>query len=29
MGTATRRYEQRRPILLTTNKVFGEWNQSL
>ena len=23
----TRRYEQRRPILLTTNKVFGEWNQ--
>ena len=23
----TRRYELRRPILLTTNKVFGEWNQ--
>lgn len=23
----TRRYEQHRPILLTTNKVFGEWNQ--
>lgn len=23
----TRRYEQQRPILLTTNKVFGEWNQ--
>lgn len=23
----TRRYEQRRPILVTTNKVFGEWNQ--
>jgi len=23
----TRRYEQRRPILLTTNKLFGEWNQ--
>ena len=23
----TRRYEQRRPVLLTTNKVFGEWNQ--
>lgn len=23
----TRRYEQRRPILLTTNTVFGEWNQ--
>jgi len=23
----TRRYEQRRSILLTTNKVFGEWNQ--
>jgi DNA replication protein DnaC len=23
----TRRYEQRRPILLTTNKVFSEWNQ--
>jgi DNA replication protein DnaC len=23
----TRRYEQRRPILLTTNKIFGEWNQ--
>jgi DNA replication protein DnaC len=22
-----RRYEQRRPILLTTNKSFGEWNQ--
>jgi hypothetical protein len=27
MVLATRRYEQRRPILLTTNKVFGEWNQ--
>ena len=24
----TRRYEQRRPILLTTNKPFGEWNQA-
>ena len=23
----TRRYEQRRSILLTTNKVFGEWSQ--
>jgi DNA replication protein DnaC len=23
----TRRYEQRRPVLVTTNKVFGEWNQ--
>ena len=23
----TRRYEQRRPILLTTNKLFSEWNQ--
>ena len=23
----TRRYEQRRSILLTTNKAFGEWNQ--
>lgn len=23
----TRRYEQRRPILVTTNKLFGEWNQ--
>lgn len=23
----TRRYELRRPILLTTNKAFGEWNQ--
>lgn len=23
----TRRYEQRRPILLTTNRLFGEWNQ--
>lgn len=23
----TRRYESRRPILLTTNKPFGEWNQ--
>jgi DNA replication protein DnaC len=23
----TRRYELRRPILLTTNRVFGEWNQ--
>ncbi len=23
----TRRYEQQRSILLTTNKVFGEWNQ--
>lgn len=23
----TRRYELRRPIALTTNKVFGEWNQ--
>ena len=23
----TRRYEQHRPILVTTNKVFGEWNQ--
>jgi DNA replication protein DnaC len=23
----TRRYEQRRPILVSTNKVFGEWNQ--
>jgi len=23
----TRRYEQHRSILLTTNKVFGEWNQ--
>ena len=23
----TRRYEQQRPILLTTNKAFGEWNQ--
>ena len=23
----TRRYELRRPALLTTNKVFGEWNQ--
>jgi DNA replication protein DnaC len=23
----TRRYELRRPVLLTTNKVFGEWNQ--
>jgi len=23
----TRRYQQERPILLTTNKVFGEWNQ--
>lgn len=23
----TRRYEQQRPIALTTNKVFGEWNQ--
>jgi DNA replication protein DnaC len=23
----TRRYEQQRCILLTTNKMFGEWNQ--
>lgn len=23
----TRRYEERRPIALTTNKPFGEWNQ--
>jgi DNA replication protein DnaC len=23
----TRRYEQRRPIVLSTNKPFGEWNQ--
>lgn len=23
----TRRYEQRRPILVTTNKVFGEWGE--
>jgi DNA replication protein DnaC len=23
----TRRYESRRPLLVTTNKVFGEWNQ--
>ena len=23
----TRRYEARRPIVLTTNKPFGEWNQ--
>jgi DNA replication protein DnaC len=23
----TRRYEQQRSILLTTNKPFGEWNQ--
>ena len=23
----TRRYEQQRPILLSTNKPFGEWNQ--
>lgn len=23
----TRRYELQRPVLLTTNKVFGEWNQ--
>ena len=23
----TRRYEQQRSILLTTNKAFGEWNQ--
>ena len=23
----TRRYEQQRSIVLTTNKVFGEWNQ--
>ena len=23
----TRRYELQRPILLTTNKAFGEWNQ--
>lgn len=23
----TRRYELRRPILLTTNRIFGEWNQ--
>ena len=23
----TRRYEQQRPILLTTNRAFGEWNQ--
>ena len=23
----TRRYEQQRPVLLTTNKAFGEWNQ--
>ena len=23
----TRRYEQQRPILLSTNKAFGEWNQ--
>jgi DNA replication protein DnaC len=23
----TRRYELRRPVLLSTNKVFGEWNQ--
>ena len=23
----TRRYESHRPILVTTNKVFGEWNQ--
>jgi DNA replication protein DnaC len=23
----TRRYEQRRPLLVTTNKVFGEWHQ--
>jgi DNA replication protein DnaC len=23
----TRRYEQNRPVLLTTNKAFGEWNQ--
>ena len=23
----TRRYEQQRPIVLSTNKIFGEWNQ--
>ena len=23
----TRRYELQRPVLLTTNKIFGEWNQ--
>ena len=23
----TRRYQQHRCVLLTTNKVFGEWNQ--
>jgi DNA replication protein DnaC len=23
----TRRYDQQRPVLLTTNKVFGEWTQ--
>lgn len=23
----TRRYELQRPILLSTNKAFGEWNQ--
>ena len=23
----TRRYELQRPVLLTTNKAFGEWNQ--
>ena len=23
----TRRYQEQRPILLTTNKAFGEWNQ--
>lgn len=23
----TRRYDQQRPVLLTTNKAFGEWNQ--
>ena len=23
----SRSYEQQRPVLLTTNKAFGEWNQ--
>jgi DNA replication protein DnaC len=23
----TRRYQQHRPVILTTNKAFGEWNQ--
>ena len=23
----TRRYKLQRPVLLTTNKIFGEWNQ--